>query len=151
MGGLALIPTIASTLATAGTVINVAKTLSGNDKQTNLAVSQQAQQTALQQQQVATQNQQANEERQAALRRAMARTRAQLGAQGVNSVGGSGEAVLLGLYQESEADQTRRNNLDKLRQTALSQEQDQFSSRNLLAQQERQERAIFSRGFLGNA
>lgn len=150
MGGLAIIPTIASTLATAGTALNVVRTITGSDKSADQARAQQAQQTALQQQNITLQNQQAQEERQAALRRAMARTRAQLGAQGVNSQQGSGEAVLLGLYQESDADQMRRNQLDKLREQALDQSQSQFSARSLLAEQQRQERAVFSRGFLGN-
>jgi len=49
----------------------------------------------------------ANAERQAALRRAMARQRARLGASGIDLASGSGEAILLGLVDETELERDR--------------------------------------------
>lgn len=53
--------------------------------------------------------------RKAALRRAVARQNANFGAQGIGSANGSSEAVLLGLYNESDAERADREKADTLR------------------------------------
>src|SRR5262245_24433879 len=63
---------------------------------------QAAQSADLQRQQLALQTAQSDEERRQALRRAVARQRAQFGASGVTPTGGSADAVLLGLFNESD-------------------------------------------------
>ncbi len=50
-----------------------------------------------------------------ALRRAVSRQRANFGAQGTGSTGGSADAVLLGLFSESEEERAERERLDHLR------------------------------------
>ncbi len=68
-----------------------------------------------------------------ALRRAMARQRAAFGAQGIDSSDGSAEAILLGLSQQSEAEQQQQTTLDQLRSKALQDEAATQSRKNLLA------------------
>lgn len=64
---------------------------------------------------------QAETERKNALRRAVARQRAQFGASGISSNGGSAEAVLLGLIEESNDDRHSREKLDALRLQEIDQ------------------------------
>lgn len=66
----------------------------------------------LEKEQIALNAQKAEEERRAALRRAVSRQRAVFGSQGIGSNGGSSEAVLLGLFEESEQEKSRREALD---------------------------------------
>ncbi|PZO88359.1 MAG: transporter [Micavibrio aeruginosavorus] len=81
-----------------------------------------AEQTALQKEQIRLTAQAAETERRSALRRAMARQRAQYGASGVNAAdSGSAQAVLLGLFNESEQERTQREALDALRANAADQ------------------------------
>lgn len=64
--------------------------------------------------------QQDEEERRSALKRAVARQRAQFGAQGIGTNGsGSAQAVLLGLFEESDDERERREQLDALRTQSL--------------------------------
>ena len=93
---------------------------------------QKAQDAALEREKLATQSAQADEERRAALRRAVARQRAQFGSQGVSSGSGSSEAVLLGLFEESETERAKREQLDSLRSNAIGNDLAQTSSLNLL-------------------
>ena len=107
---------------------------------------QQAQQDAelrLQQQQIDAQN--AEERRQRALKSAMARQRASFGASGITTQGGSAEAVLLGLFDESEEELEQRNRLDQLSTTALSQGLQQQTSLNVLQRTQLQERQNLER------
>nr|BDD44018.1 hypothetical protein 11 [Alphaproteobacteria bacterium] len=106
-----------------------------------------AQSNALDKQQNALVLQQADEERRAALRRAVARQRASFGSQGVGSNGGSSEAVLLGLFEESEAEQERRNKLDQTRSAAMDNNLGQTRSLNLLQATQLAERQKLSRYF----
>lgn len=106
-----------------------------------------AQNNALTRQQNALQLAQADEERRAALRRAVARQRAQFGSQGVGSNAGSSEAVLLGMFEESEDEQKRRAQLDTLRSNALDQNLKQTRSLNLLQATQLAERQRLSRLF----
>lgn len=105
------------------------------------------QNNALTRQQNALQLSQADEERRAALRRAVARQRAQFGAQGVGSNAGSSEAVLLGMFEESEDEQKRREQIDTMRSNALDQNLNQTRSLNLLEATQLAERQRLARLF----
>lgn len=79
-----------------------------------------AQQQAAQQRAELEQKATADEEsRQAALKRAVARQRSLYGSGGIASTDGSARAVLLGLFEESEDEKVRRENLDRLRYSAI--------------------------------
>lgn len=112
-----------------------------------LQESQLAQNNALEKGRIATDAAQADEERRAALRRAVARQRASFGAQGVGSNGGSSEAVLLGFFDESDAERDRRERLDQTRNTALDNNLAQTRSLNLLQATQLAERQKLSRYF----
>ncbi|WP_207460165.1 hypothetical protein [Azospirillum sp. SYSU D00513] len=75
-----------------------------------------------------------------ALRRAMGRSRASLGAQGVSSADGSGEAILLGLVGDSAAERRESQDLDRIRRQAVQQELDDRRRLNLLEQAQLAER-----------
>jgi hypothetical protein len=90
---------------------------------------------------IALQNAQANAEteRRAALKRAIARQKASYGAAGIGSNGGSAQAVLLGLIDESEEEKTNRESLDSLRLKDIDQQVEQQKRVNTLQlTQERQ-------------
>lgn len=74
----------------------------------------------------------AEETRRAALKRAVARQRAAFGAQGTGSSGGSAQAVLLGLFDESDAERADRERLDGLRRAALDSDLSARRQTNLL-------------------
>ena len=101
-------------------------------QQQRLTEQQAGQDAALEKQRRAEKRARDNQRRQAALRRAVARQRAQFGSSGVGSSGGSSEAVLLGLFDETEEDKAQRQRLDSLRNRALEQDQRQLRSRNVL-------------------
>lgn len=101
-------------------------------QQQRLTERQQAQKARLERERRTEETRQANEKRQAALRRAVARQRAQFGASGVGSGAGSSEAVLLGLFEETDSDRENRERLDSLRNRALEQERRQLRRRNVL-------------------
>lgn len=92
------------------------------------------QQNALEREKMALLGAQEEEERQRALRRAVARQRAQFGASGIGATAadGSAEAVLLGLFEESENDRSKRAELDNLRNQALDMDSSQKRTLNLL-------------------
>ncbi|HRQ60224.1 MAG TPA: transporter, partial [Alphaproteobacteria bacterium] len=62
----------------------------------------------------------------------VARQRAAYGGSGISSSGGSAEAVLLGLFDESEDDLRRREQLDGLRNTAIDLDTSQTRAVNVL-------------------
>ncbi len=75
----------------------------------------------------------AETERRAALKRAVARQRAAYGASGIgNQLDGSNEAVLLGLFSESDSERAAREKLDTLRTAALDQDITQQKRLNVL-------------------
>lgn len=74
----------------------------------------------------------AEETRRAALRRVVASQRAKFGAQGLAPEGGSADAVLLGLFEESDAERARRAELDTLRTAAIDSDLAGQRSVNLL-------------------
>ncbi len=63
----------------------------------------------------------AENERRDALRRAVAKQKAAFGATGADMTTGSGQAVLLGLYDESEAEKEKREALDTFKLNAIDQ------------------------------
>lgn len=74
---------------------------------------------ALQRERLAADAAAAENTRLSALRRAVARQRANFGAQGVGSKGGSAGAVLLGFFDESADELAQREKVDSLRNRAL--------------------------------
>jgi len=87
-------------------------------KQENLRYGNEQQQLAMSERIRAADARFAESERLQTLRRAVARQRARFGAQGVGNDGGSSEAVLLGLFEESEQEKFKREQLDNLRDQA---------------------------------
>lgn len=89
---------------------------------------------------------QANEQkRRAALRRAVARQRVAFGGSGFSGGDGSSEAVLLGLFEESEQDKAASMRLDSLRNAALDQSLDEKRTLNVLQRSQLQERQALER------
>lgn len=83
---------------------------------------------------IAQQSAEDERRRRDALRRAMGRTRADLGGQGVSAADGSGEAILLGLVGDTEAESAAATQADRLKRQAIQQELDTARRRNLLEQ-----------------
>jgi hypothetical protein len=148
MGTLASTLTqVSSTLGTLNSISQGVQQLTGDSTQSksqDLAMQQlqasQAQEKAqaernaeLERESIALQAEQDAETRRKALKRAMAKQNASRGASGA-SAGGSGEAVLLGLYNESEDEAKQREDLDKLRYNALDNDLYTLSERNILEQ-----------------
>ena len=142
-----------SALNTVNNIVGAAQTLGGNsparqeqdlalrqlqDRQ-RLEQKQLAQQNALERERIATQAQAEEDKRQRALRRAVSRQRASFGASGVSN-DGSSQAVLLGLFDESEEELQRRTELDNIRSRALDLNASQSRSLNLLQATQLQQR-----------
>jgi hypothetical protein len=71
--------------------------------------------------------------RASALKRSVSRQRALFGGAGVDPEdGGSAEAVLLGLFEESDAERQSREQLDQLRRAVIDDSFDGLKGRNLL-------------------
>lgn len=103
-----------------------------------LAQSQQLQEqlavekAALEKQELSVKAGEVEKARREALKRAVARQRANFGSSGVSVNGGSSEAVLLGLFDESETDKAARERLDTLKVTAIDQSLNQQKRVNTL-------------------
>lgn len=97
-------------------------------------------QAALDRQQIALNAEIAEENRRRALKRAVARQRANFGAQGVGSGAGSSQAVLLGLVNESDEEREQRERLDALRNNAINQDLSQQVRLNTLQRTQLQQR-----------
>ncbi len=82
----------------------------------------------------------AEADRKAALRRAVSRQRASFGSQGIGSGAGSSQAVLLGLFEESDDEKSRREGLDNLRVNSIDQSLSNRSSLNVLQRTQLEER-----------
>lgn len=115
-------------LNAAGTVANMMKTYSDQSGQrdysqaveTVSAGNQNAEQEAEQdRKEIAFSSQMAEDERRSALRRAISRQKAQYGSSGIGSTDGSSQAVLLGLFSESEEEKSKREALDQLKLSAV--------------------------------
>ncbi|MGE4313026.1 MAG: transporter [Pseudobdellovibrionaceae bacterium] len=119
--------------------------------QNALQQQQAAQAAALEKQRLETESQSNARKRRAALKRAMARQNVLYGAQGISSEGGSGEAILLGLYNETEEDLADRERLDNLRKAALDQRLENTTALNVLqstqlAERNRLRESLINRG-----
>ncbi|MCB1682179.1 MAG: transporter [Rhodospirillales bacterium] len=160
---LSLLGTVGSVVSAGNAILGGVQTLAGvtgrqQKKQDALALDQLKRQQALQQkqleertalerEQIAANARLSEEQRQQALRRAVARQRANFGSQGVGSASGSSQAVLLGLFNESDEERQRRQELDALRETALDQSVAQNRSINILQRTQLAERQRLSRQF----
>ena len=102
------------------------------EQQQKLQETQAAQDAAISKQEIAEKAQAAEKVRRDALKRAVARQRAQFGGRGIASGDGSSEAVLLGLFEESEAERVSRERLDQLKVQAIDQNLAQQSRVNTL-------------------
>lgn len=126
--------TILSGIDTVFSTLHKVRDNSGAEKAAKIQAEQQAQSLALQRDQQKLATEQAEAERQKALRRAVARKKAEFGAQGVTAADGSAEAVLLGLFTESEDERKERERLDALRARALDQRSASSARLDLLEQ-----------------
>ncbi len=116
---------------------------------------------ALEREKIKLESESAEKERRDALKRATARQRAKFGASGIDTnAGGSAQAVLLGLFEESEEERQEREALDNLRLNALDTDLAQRKRLNVLQQTQLKERQklsnvsnanSFAQGLLGNA
>lgn len=103
---------------------------------------------ALRKQEIQAKAVQDEKDRQSALRRAVARQNARFGAGGISSGSGSSEAVLLGLFQESETEKQRREELDTLRAQAIDLDVAQSNSLNVLQRTQLQQKQQLQRAQL---
>ncbi len=170
MGGLSSIVSgindVASVVGTVKSLANNVNTLAGNSQalsdqkaQQTLALAQlkaqQAQslraaqdQAALEKQQIQAAAQSADDQSRLALKRAVARQRAAYGAQGISSDDGSGQAVLLGMYDESDQEKADRTQIDNLRSAALDQNLSAQGSADVLQLSQLQQRQKLERALL---
>lgn len=100
---------------------------------------QAAQKVSLEKQEILVKAQDAEKKRREALKRAVSRQRARFGSSGVTSNGGSSEAVLLGLFEESDTEKQQRERLDSLKTSALDQGLSQQRRVNTLQRQQLQQ------------
>lgn len=95
---------------------------------------------------IAAQAKDAEDKRLKALKRAVARQRAQFGSSGISpGSSGSAQAVLLGLFDESEEDQAQREKMDRLRLGAIDQNIGQRRRINVLQQTQLREKQNIGR------
>ncbi|MAQ71596.1 MAG: transporter [Alphaproteobacteria bacterium] len=109
----------------------------------NLELQQRQENAELQKQQVAEQAKQADRKRRDALKRAVARQRAISGGQGISSANGSSEAILLGLFDESETELAERERLDSLKSAAYDLDVSQNARLNVLQKTQLQQNNKF--------
>ncbi|MCB9988636.1 MAG: transporter [Rhodospirillales bacterium] len=134
---LQMVPLITQGVGLVSDIVSGESSYRDQQKQQELALRQlqqdqresqrQAQENAiLQKEQIAAETKKAEDARRAALKRAVARQRASFGASGIgNQANGSVEAVLLGMFEESDDERANRERLDALRTAALDQNLDQ--------------------------
>ena len=151
MGGLSSsLGGLVTGLSTINQAVGLVDNFSGADEKAEqgLALRQLQEAQALQERQAAAENALEREriaaaageseaKRQRELKRAVARQRAEFGASGVgNAASGSQEAVLLGLFSESEEERAERERIDGLRSQSLDLRLDNLRSANLLQQEQ---------------
>lgn len=145
----AVVPTLASTLVTQGVglVVNEISRQSNNDSAAKQLQERQAlqqrqaeQDAALRRENLALDSAQADEERKKALKRAVSRQRANFSGQGIGTGAGSSQAVLLGLFEESEDEKRRREELDNLKLNAIDQDLAQGRALNVLQRTQLEQR-----------
>ncbi len=115
-------------------------------QQQNLSERQTANDAKLERERLQLESQKTEAARRKALRRAMARQNVRFGAGGVSRTG-SGEAVLLGLYNDSEDQANNNKALDQIRYNAIDNDlanlrQNNLLQRTQLAEQQRLQRMI---------
>jgi hypothetical protein len=103
------------------------------------------QQAALERERMAVDTAAAEQERMAALRRAVARQKASFGAQGIGSDGGSSEAVLLGLFEESDEERQERERIDDVRGRMIDEDMAAQDRINVLQRSQLEERQEIER------
>ena len=152
---------IAGTFGTINTIVNTVQTLSGAARSSedialrqlqerqNLALSQQAADNALAKDRLAAESAASASDRKRALKRAVAKQRANFGGQGISTNSGSAQAILLGLFDESEAELAERQQLDSLKTAALDQDYAQSQSLNVLQRTQLQQRQQLSSSISG--
>ncbi len=126
-----------------GTVASVAQDNQARKQQKQaqaLQVQHLQQDAAIQKEQTRIAAEQSETQRRIALKRAMARQRANFGAQGIGNGGGSSEAVLLGLFEESDEERAAREKIETLRSQAIDQNIGQQQQINLLQQTQLREK-----------
>ncbi len=149
-----------ATLTGAAGAVNASKSSGNTRASQELALRQLQQQQHLREAQSAADAQRAREkvaidaaadeaERQRALKRSVARQRANFGAQGVGSGQGSSQAVLLGLFDESEEEKSERESLDALRLNAIDDDLNQERALNVLQRTQLEERQKLTRSAEG--
>lgn len=106
----------------------------------NLELQNASQNAALDRQRLALEAQQDEDDRRRALKRAVARQRANFAGQGVGTGAGSSQAVLLGLFDESEEERQQRESLDRLRTASIDNGLGQTQRLNVLQQTQLRER-----------
>ena len=117
--------------------------------QQDLDMQQAKQQAALDRQKIVQDAATAEQQRKRAFKRVIARQRASFGGAGVGSSnGGSSEAVLLGLFEESEEEKSQRNSLDQLRLQSIDQNCNNRSALNTLRRTQLQEKQRLQRELL---
>ncbi len=141
-----IVPIAIQALQVAATVGSVAQAVNSGREQSqssDLALKQLQQQQKLnqriatdnanlQRQQLFETSKAAEQERRLALKRAVARQRAEFGGNGVSSGDGSSEAVLLGLFDESEGQKQARERLDNIKLQNINQSLSNLSRVNTL-------------------
>ena len=106
------------------------------------------QQSALDKTMLAQETHEEEEKRRKALKRAVARQRASFGASGLSSGdGGSAQAVLLGLFDESDDERAERERFDALRTQAIDLNTANQNSLNVLQRSQLRERQNLARQF----
>ena len=103
-------------------------------EQNRLEESQRQASNAFQKEQMRVVSEQAEINRRAALKRAVAKQRAQFGGSGIGSGDGSSEAVLLGLFDESEEERRQREQMEGIKASALDMSAGAQRQLNLLQQ-----------------
>lgn len=112
----------------------------------NLDQQQAAQKAALEREKIAADAAKAESDRLAALRRAVARQNVDFAARGLKSGdSGSSEAILLGLFEESDAERASREKLDTLRNNVIDQNLASTGSFNVLQRTQLQEKQRLER------
>jgi hypothetical protein len=89
------------------------------EQKQKLSQTQEAQANSLEKKKMRLEKESDERRRKAALKRAMAKRTAEFGASGTGSSGGSAQALLLGLFEESDEEREEREKLDNLKSKAL--------------------------------
>lgn len=99
----------------------------------NESLAKSQEEAALNRERIAADAKETESRRRQALKRSVARQRARFGSSGIETgSSGSAQAVLLGLFDESEEDRSQREKLDQLRFNAIDQSLDQQRRLNVL-------------------